>query len=517
MSNRQPNILLIILDTLRRDRLSIYGHTRDTSPEFDAFAADSTLFERAVAPAQWTVPAHASLFTGTYPTTHQLTQASGLLSGSFPTLAEILQGAGYQTAAFCNNPLVGVLDHGLQRGFDDFYNYASAVPQRPTDFRKFWLRRELSRRFRPYARRIGNKFAHNDTMFRLSLNPLFVPIWSRYINFKGNTAHSIDDLIYFIGAQRAGGYAQPQFIFVNLMGAHLPYRPPQGFVDKIAPGLRQDKAAYSFMRRFNADAAAWASPPDPPLTDWQQRVLSDFYDAEVAHQDYHLGRLLRYLESSGALDDTVVIIAADHGEGHGEHDLFGHGFSVHQELVHVPLIVRGERFPRGVHVPVNVSTRRLFHTILDLADVKPPLDDADPNAAVAGLTLARVADGCADIESGIAFSEAIPPMTFLHVLEHRSPALIRRMLLDHTRRGVYVDGHKLTVVGERVEGLYDVAHDPAEEHNLVGQSPALAADLQTTIAQFVTAAEDSRTGAAHHDGVVSREVEEHLRALGYIE
>src|SRR5690606_17881243 len=97
----KPNILLIILDTLRRDRLSAYGHGRETSPALDAFAQDATLFERAIAPAQWTIPAHSSIFTGLYPSAHGVTQANGQLSGMHPTLAEILRGDGYETVGFC--------------------------------------------------------------------------------------------------------------------------------------------------------------------------------------------------------------------------------------------------------------------------------------------------------------------------------------------------------------------------------------------------------------------------------
>src|SRR5215207_1332213 len=252
MLARKPNMVLLILDTLRRDRLSTYGHSRPTSPELDAFAQDSTRFLRAVAPAQWTIPAHGSMFTGLYASQHGLTQAAGSLSGMHPTLAEILQGAGYHTMAFCNNPLVGVLDNGLQRGFDNFYHYASAVPHRPFDWRKNRLRREFTKRFRPFARRMGNKFAHNDALFRVSLNPLLVPIWTKYINFKGHTGNSITDLINYWAEWRAGGQQQPMFAFVNLMGAHTPYHPPQDALDRIAPGLRGDKHAWRFISRFNA-------------------------------------------------------------------------------------------------------------------------------------------------------------------------------------------------------------------------------------------------------------------------
>jgi arylsulfatase A-like enzyme len=515
MTERKPNILLIILDTLRRDRLSAYGHTRETSPEFDAFAARATLFERAIAPAQWTVPSHGSMFTGLYPSAHQLTQANGVLSGAHPMLAEILHGAGYHTAAFCNNPLVGVLNNGLQRGFEHFYNYASAVPSRPTDAKKSLIRREFSLRFRPFARKVGNQFAQNDTMFRVSLHPMLTPIWTRYINFKGHTGNSIDDLIGYWGERRAGGQDQPMFAFLNLMGAHLPYQPPQDFVDRVAPGLKNDKAAYKFMRHFNADAAAWASPNDPPLLDWQRQTINDFYDAEIAHQDYHLGRLLRWLETSGALDDTYVIIAADHGEGHGDHEMFGHGFVVNQELIHVPLVIYGpERFKPGARVKTNVSTRRLFHTVLDLAGVEPPLDAADPNANVRGLSLYTAVNGYRGPEDGLAFSEAIPPTTFLGVIQHRNPPVIERLRLRRTRRGIYEGDHKLTMVGDQVEALYEVAADPAESRDVASANPAVTESLQRKMSAF---AQSTDTGDEGASGEVSAAVEDQLRALGYIE
>ena len=136
MNRHQPDILLIVLDTLRRDRLSVYNPALRTSPHLHAFAEGAACFERAISPAQWTIPAHASLFTGVYPTTHQVTQADGMLSGSYATLAEILQAGGYHTAGFCNNPLVGVLQNDLQRGFVDFYNYAGAAVNRPLTRRR---------------------------------------------------------------------------------------------------------------------------------------------------------------------------------------------------------------------------------------------------------------------------------------------------------------------------------------------------------------------------------------------
>src|SRR5690606_1505633 len=99
-----PDIIFIVLDTQRADRLGCYGHQRETSPNLDRFAAGGSLFEQAVSPAQWTIPSHASLFTGLYPTAHGVTQSSQSLSAGRPHLAEVLKALGYDTVGFCNNP-----------------------------------------------------------------------------------------------------------------------------------------------------------------------------------------------------------------------------------------------------------------------------------------------------------------------------------------------------------------------------------------------------------------------------
>lgn len=518
MPRSQPDILFIVLDTTRRDRLSAYGSLRETSPALQEFTSSATLFERAVAAAQWTVPSHTSMFTGLYPSTHQVTQADGRLSGSYPALAEILRGAGYHTAAFCNNPLVGVLNNGLQRGFERFYNYASAAPFRPSEEKQLRLQREMLRAFRRYfARPLGNQFAHSDTMFRLSLHPLFVPLWTRLINYKGNTSGSIDDLMAYWDQHHAGGHDKPLFAFLNLMGAHTPYNPPQAYLDRIAPRLRYDRHAYHFMRAFNADAARWASPSDPPLADWERQTLDDFYDAELAHQDHHLGRLLRHLRASGALKNTLVIICADHGEGHGDHGYAGHSFVVYQELVHVPLLIHWpDHFPAGKQVMTNISTRRLFHTVLEAAGVKPPLDEADPNADIANLTLRLVANGAPDAENDIAFAEAFPPEIFLSVIQHRNAALIERLRLSSVRRGMYQGDYKLATSGSQVDGLFNIATDPAEIQDVSSAQATLTAELQRKLTAFVKTA-DSRRAAEMAFAPVDDSVLDHLRALGYIE
>ena len=517
MTDNQPNILLVVLDTQRRDRLSIYGHERETAPHLSAFAQQATIFERAISPAQWTIPAHASMFTGHYAGAHGVTEASQVLSGAYPTLAEILQVDGYQTAGFCNNPLVGLLDNGLTRGFDHFYNYAGASPNRPIDVQRGPVRRALSQGFRRFAHQVQNQFAQSDWLFRMSLHPLLVPLWTRYVNYKGNTEKSLADAADVIKSHQAGGATTPLFTFVNLMGTHLPYRPPQDYVARVAPYRTGDNSAYQFIRRFNADAARWASPVDATLSDDERAVLLDFYDAEIAYQDDLLGTFFAELERSGNLDNTLVIVAADHGEAHGDHGYIGHSFVVYQELVHVPLMVRyPAAFPAGKRVQTNVSTRRIFHTVLDAAGITPPLDETDPNANVSELSLRTAVNGRPDAEGGTVFAEAFPPQTFLNVLKHRQPDLIDSLSLKQVRRGIYDGDHKLTMVGTHIDGLFDVSQDPQETASLAAQQPQRAAQMEAQLHRFAQEAAASRL-----DGDTFAEVDDevlaHLRALGYVD
>ena len=512
----KPNVLFIILDTQRRDRLSLYDNRIETSPNLDEFAQNATIYERGIAPAQWTIPAHGSMFTGVYPTTHQLTQAYQKLSGSHPTLAEIMQMADYHTVAFCNNPLLGLLDHDLQRGFDGFYNYAGAAPNRPAEKLNLPVLKQFKTQFRRFATFVTNQFANNDLMFRTATNPLLVPIWSRLVNFKGQTGRSIDDVISYWEQHNAGGADKPLFAFLNLMGTHTPYRPPNNHLDHVAPNLRHDKQVRQFIADFNANAADWLSPTEKPLAEWQHHALNGYYDAEIAHQDVQLGRLFKYLKKSGALDDTLVIIAADHGEGHGDHNYMGHSFVVFQELVHVPLIVHyPERFP-AKRVTTNVSTRRIFHTVLDITQTQPPLAADDPNANVQGLSLIKTLNGKPDTEGDVAYAEAFPPMTMLNLLKRNKPQLIEDRQLTEVRRGVYDGDYKLALVGDEVESLFDVAQDPAEVSDIAPNKPEIATDLQYKLQAFVHQAQAQRLDGVQ-EGDVSAEVLENLQALGYID
>lgn len=503
----RPNLLVILLDTMRRDRLSLYGHSVSTSPALDSFADRAVVFDRAISPAQWTIPAHASMFTGAYPTTHDLTEADRVLPAELPTVTQLLRSSGYHTVGFCNNPLVGVLNHGLIRGFDAFYNYAGAAVNRPFERQLGPPVDQAVRGWRTFARSVGNQFAQREWLFRVSLHPLFTPVWTRLVNYKGSSRNSVDDLIGYLQKHRAGHSTRPPlFTFLNLMGTHLPYRPPQDVLDTIAPNL--SPAEYRFVASFNADAARWASPVEEPLEDWQTAALETFYDAEIRAQDRTLQRLFDTLNASGALDDTLVIVTADHGEGHGDHGYFGHSFVVNHELTHVPLVVRHPDDARNsTRTSEVVSTRRVFHTLLDAAGIDLP---DDPHS----LSLLNT-----DAVDGPVFTEAFPPQAFLAVLRHRAPQLIDALRLTQVRRGIVNGDLKLMTLADAPEALYDVQADPTETRDLRAERPDAVADLLSQLNTSVWTAAQARAdiNALAEQAALTPAMMDNLRALGYIE
>lgn len=522
----KPNIVLIVLDTLRADRMSCYGYGRRTTPFIDAFAEESTLFERAIVPGQWTIPSHASFFTGEYPTTHMTTQIYDTLGTDMTTLAELLHAEGYKTVGFCNNPLLGVVDNELDRGFEEFYNYGGAIPNypditrsRPRAFKVFV--EHLTRLMRRITAPFQNQFAHNNALLRIAMHPLIVPLWQSSVNFKGSSKRSLHDLVGYLRAHRSGGDERPIFTFVNLMETHLPYRPPARFIGKLAPYYEDDSEARSFMEEYNREHYRWMIPLTEPLGEMEDRVLNDLYDAEVAYEDRLLRRLLKDLNKPGVRENTMVIITSDHGEGLNNHDFVGHSLVAYDDLVRTPLVIRyPEQYPQGERISSVVSTRRIFHSVLEAAGVDPNGNGKEASPIdVETLSLTAELDADSPSEKTV-FAEAYTPVTLLALMENENPAAIDTFRCRSMRRAAYAGRHKLITVGDKPDELFDVISDPAETENLLSRHPDTARDLGKALSEFVRDAEARRPANWEESRMVSlddEELSERLRALGYIE
>ena len=337
----RPNVVLVVLDTVRRDRVSAYGYERHTTPAFDAFASRGTLFEDPVSQASWSVPAHASLFTGLYPTAHGATTVRPVLQARQP-LAVVLSEAGYETYAVSPNEYVRPIT-GFSRGFDEFWTGSPLAGLESTTsavgpiLKRFTsnhhIRRPLERGFN-WARRLGNE--------------------------TGTTSpaeYGLRERVEQILAQAS----DPFFLFVNLPHAHLPRSPDPGHREALVESQLPTESVV-----VNERAHVFGEHRMGPEA---MRAMRQLYDADLRTVDDRLRDVLAMLSCSGALDDALVILVADHGEHLGEFGLVGHQHSVFEPVVSVPLAIQ---FPDGGPATVDeqVETRRVYHTILDVAGVR---------------------------------------------------------------------------------------------------------------------------------------------------
>ncbi len=510
----RPDIILLILNTQRRDRLSCYGYPRETTPQVDRLAVDATVFTHAVSTAQWTIPSHSSMFTGLYPSDHNMYHASSVLSASVETLAERLGAGGYFTSAYCNNPLLGVVNNGLRRGFHSFLNYGGLITSRPNQLGDQKRLFDRSRqRFKHVLASIlsaaQDAFARSDTLLNFSFSPLMVPLWQTALSFKGNSRKTLNDAARQLVERKNIDRDRPIFSFINLMGTHMPYHPSRQLIERFAPGVLREKSARHYLNHFNSDVFGWLAPLSGNLDEQQKRVLDGMYDAEVASQDELVGDFLEKLRASGRLDGALLIICADHGEHLGEKQLMGHSISLYNELVHVPLIIRDPdgNLSRGTAVECTVSTRRIFHTALTAAGLAHPHEES--------LTLATSATSEARDET--VFAEGITPQNALTLLQRRRPALVASRLLDQPRYAVWGGQYKLVQTGEERLELYNTRDDPGESTDLRDHLPEQVASLKAALKTYRHRSDPVEPVVVNDDYDDDPEINRRLRELGYIE
>jgi arylsulfatase A-like enzyme len=331
-----PNVLLIVLDTVRADRMSLHGYARPTTPFLERMAKEGTMFTQAVAPSSWTLPSHASLFTGLPPNEHGAGRKA--LASHHRTLAEVFLQRGYRTGGFAANFLFCYGHTGLAQGFQQY----RAVMTSPVDAaaRTVFGQRILYRvaALAGYRDLIGRQNARD-------INAMFL----RWLDSSGN------DL----------GQQAPFFAFLNYFDAHDPYMPPPEF------GAKFSASGDALLRRrpVNPDFAAISELSAESLA--QER---DAYDAAIAFMDAQLENLFAELARRGLLDSTIVVVTSDHGEAHGEHETLGHGKNLYREALHIPLLVRWPgKVAAGVRDSRIVSLTDVPATLLALAGLSAEL------------------------------------------------------------------------------------------------------------------------------------------------
>jgi arylsulfatase A-like enzyme len=338
----RPNIVLIVIDTVRADHVSAFGYERDNSPNLKRLAADGVVYANTASAADITLTSHASLFTGMYPSWHgsycQPPEAlyGRELSKQYPTVAELLQAGGYQTVGVGAN-LYLRSDFGLERGFDEF-RIPRPVPMLP-DLTHYLLRRNMRR---------GISFAVDTAQF----DRLY------------SLGEDIDASLFSTLQHRTKPGA-PLFVFLNYMDAHFPYVPPAPY-NTAYPG----KVARITQDDLDDEQSQISHGKGLPAT-YRPHCVSQ-YDGGIAYMDAQIGKVVDWLKRENAYDNTMIVVASDHGESFGERDRVGHANSSYQNLLHVPLLVK---YPRNANHGVEnrpVSLIDVAPTILSVAQAAIP-------------------------------------------------------------------------------------------------------------------------------------------------
>jgi arylsulfatase A-like enzyme len=424
---RPPNVLLIVWDAVRPSDLSLYGYSRPTTPNLDAFAREGVVFERAQSTASYTLPSHVSLFTGRW--AHQL-QASWLvpMGKRAPTIAAALSDRGYRTAAFSANHAYVSWEFGVLRGFgwkSDYVLSWGALANSSAVVR--WaITRPLIRRLDPALTKVGRRDSENIRR-------------------------------HFLDWLDGGEPQRPFFAFINMFDGHDPYLPGVPYDTLFGwPGNAESGERMRVRRLTTRD------PLDLPAADAAR--LRDLYDGGIAKMDQSVGRLLDGLRQRGVLDNTIVIVTADHGEAFGEHKMFGHGNSVFTEELQVPLVMRGPGITKGVRASGVASLRNIAATIGDLAHVP---DEAWPLPGVSLASHWRAGQSRSD--TALAEIDQLPR-------EGRPWFPVRRGNV----RTIIAWPYQVITVGKNVE-LYDLSADPAQ-HDDLADHPELAATRDSLLA-----------------------------------
>ncbi len=447
---------------MRADGLGVYGNPRQVTPRLDELASRSRCYTQARSAAVWTLPSHASMFTGLHPRQHGVNVDNRFLDAAIPTLAETLQQVGYQTAAFSTNAWVGP-HFGLDRGFEHFSALWRIFPSMGKASFPWWekaLRKRVLERHDKGARKLNN----------------YVERWWR----------------------EARDPDRPFFLFGLYLDAHLPYEPPPGYAERLLLGK-----ALRNARNANQDAWAYMAG-EQNMTHQDFEGLRALYDAEIAYVDSQLGALLDFLDSVGGLDNTVIIVTSDHGENIGDHGLMDHQYCVYDSLAHVPLLIHHLDYFPPEEEDTLVQHTDLFPTILDLSGSPDLLD-------LPGHSLLDTQNATRNTQHAITQYTAPHHHRFARRHPDFDPA---SRGYDRTLDGIVQNDFKLIRSNKGEIQLFNLLDDPGELTNVAASHPELVSDLADSLDQWLS--KHPPGGAAPPSSDLDDGLVEHLRGLGYL-
>lgn len=458
----RPNLIVVLIDTLRADHLGSYGFAGSVTPHLDRFATESVQFDRCYSSAPWTKPAVATLFTGLDPLVHRVLTHKGHLGdpqdyakrakvetdrlrNEFRTIAEILSEAGYTTAAVVSNPWLG-RDQGFAQGFD---SYDDRWRGNQVDAAKVLTRARQWLERRPRDR--------------------------------------------------------PFFLYLHFMDVHSPYDASEADVDAVrkSPGLgpertlQRSELAPGMLTYLTMPDAAWArTPAFYELREWRAR-----YAGGVHELDRKLGGFLDELRADGMLDRSLVVVTADHGEELFDHLDWGHGKSLYDHQLHVPLLVRN---------PQGVGGGRRVDTLVALADVMPTLAAVAKAPVPTGilgrdfspLLRAEASSSGHVAEDGVGHAAVFATGVKWRPKEHSLRTSERKLIVDFAT--------------QRAQ-LFDVVTDPLEKVDRAAVAPEELASWRVRLEQHVSEMQRQAPRSVQPSTELTVETTERLRALGYLD
>jgi arylsulfatase A-like enzyme len=398
-STRVPErIVLITVDTLRADALSSYRPDAPRTRALDQLASDGVLFEHAVAPAPWTLPSLVSIVTGLSPSAHRATGFLSTVSPRITTVADYLRQRGYQTGAVLHNDLLNP-KNGLSKGFAD---YVALHEQ--------WFGESLGMRALQAA----------------------APTWFPPASWPSN-----DDqtrvAVEWIESNRDRNF----FLWIHYLDPHAPYAPP--------PEYRTSEPLPEIGASFDAPKVAAQGFFVPSVR--ERAAIRSLYDGEVRYVDANVGRVIATLKRLHLYDGALVVFTSDHGEEFWEHGHAGHGHSLYDELLRVPLVVKLPQSTARGRVAAAVSTASVTPTILDAGGIR--------------------------YDEGNMSAPSLWPLLDKTAGEYTSaPIVSNAQILFDRKQAVLFDGVKYIVSDvDRKEELFDLRADAAEQRSIAAASP----------------------------------------------
>lgn len=488
---RRPNVILIIMDTARSDHLSCYGHSRKTTPNIDEIVKHGVLFENAFSAAPWTPPSHASIFTGKYPSHHKTFGRNIQFKNQNASLAQVLSSNAYRCIGVTSTPLLG-LGSGFETGFHKYV-----------------------------------EMNNQDFLSNLGHVKLWIKNIIRTIIFGPDmSAFKVTELVKSLLRKQCKESA-PFFLFINYLNCHIPYDPPRPFKELFCSNFKESSLyakEYLLTRTLgrttetvsdkdldiqklqwiaSGRGGAAYSTKKLQVSEKEWGVVKSWYDGEIAYLDFLIGDLIDFLRDSGLFDNTLMIIASDHGENFGEHGLAGHALSVYDSVLHVPLIVS---FPSLVskerRIRNLVSTIDIYPTILDAVDIK--LEEGISGKSLLPFEDRKIHDFICAEYAGLHRAYAFGTRTISREFSRidKGCKCVRNLVYKYiiTRDG-----------SSEKEELYNVLRDPSEQLNIAAEHPDEASNLKE---QLQSALDLSYFGPQELPD--SRRIKDRLRELGYI-